>query len=288
MSPLAARLDALEKRVEDLQAAFYGMSSSNERQDYGNKYAVIIGIDRYQENTLPQLRYAASDARGIARILTKYGFTVWTVLDAEATRSEIKKVVDIMKGKAGPDDLVVFYYAGASARSTDLDKTSPERLILSTYDVKVDHVEDNLTLQEIVDDMSTIESKGKLVLIDGCHGTFGLKRIVGEERTVSTASLFQILAAPQDDEVSAEMDSLGGRIFTQTVIRSLVEAESSPDGIGTRQLAADVARRLREYTSGRQNPKLVDPRPGETVFSAICNRCDRPRAETRGSEPVRL
>lgn len=89
----------------------------------GAKYAVVIGIGKYQDKRIPSLRYARADAQAIYDILTdqQYGGfpkeNVRLLLDKEATEENIREAIgDWLSSRAKPEDMVVIYFAGHGAR----------------------------------------------------------------------------------------------------------------------------------------------------------------------------
>lgn len=83
-------------------------------QEWGNYYALIIGINSYKE--WPALQTAANDARALGEILTtQYGFLKKNVilrLDEEATRSQITNDLREVAGRLSSTDNFLVYFAG--------------------------------------------------------------------------------------------------------------------------------------------------------------------------------
>lgn len=82
-------------------------------QMYSNQYAVVIGINKYPHAQWPDLTYARNDAEGVAKLMQQLGFTVYTLLDEQATRL---KIVSLLEDQLAPrlqkDDAVLFFFAG--------------------------------------------------------------------------------------------------------------------------------------------------------------------------------
>jgi len=81
---------------------------------WGDYYALLIGINRYQE--WPHLRTAVNDVKGMKRILVeRYGFAdERTILltDAEATRGRILSDLRNLASSLKDDDNLLVYFAG--------------------------------------------------------------------------------------------------------------------------------------------------------------------------------
>jgi hypothetical protein len=59
-------------------------------QLYAQLWAVVIGIDRYQHDEVPQLAYAVKDAQAIGAMLKQQGFIVRELYNEEATTHAIR------------------------------------------------------------------------------------------------------------------------------------------------------------------------------------------------------
>ena len=81
--------------------------------DVGRQYAVIIGIDKYDE--WPSLKGAASEAKAVKRVLAERYFIdeFIELYDKDATASGIRRLfVDVLPRKVGLKDSLLIFYAG--------------------------------------------------------------------------------------------------------------------------------------------------------------------------------
>jgi hypothetical protein len=75
------------------------------------KFAVLIGIDRYQDPRMPQLDNAVRDARAIAGVLeATLGYE--TVVVENGTKQQMVATLNRLATVVNPSDSVVIYYAG--------------------------------------------------------------------------------------------------------------------------------------------------------------------------------
>ena len=80
-----------------------------------DKWAVLIGIDKFRNQTIPPLRFAKKDALDFARFLVEKGnFAqdhVLILTNELATKFNIEDALgdDWLPRRAGPDDLIVFF-----------------------------------------------------------------------------------------------------------------------------------------------------------------------------------
>jgi uncharacterized caspase-like protein len=91
------------------------------------RWAVVIGIDRYRDPSITELQYAAADANAFYDFLiTKGGVkpsNARLLLNKDATQVNIRRALgDFLKQKALKDDEVIIYYAGHG--TTDPEPTA--------------------------------------------------------------------------------------------------------------------------------------------------------------------
>jgi hypothetical protein len=75
------------------------------------KVAVVIGVDRYDDPTIPALANAVGDARAIGKVLeSQLGYE--TVVLENATKKAVVAALNGLAVELGPKDSVILYYAG--------------------------------------------------------------------------------------------------------------------------------------------------------------------------------
>jgi hypothetical protein len=84
---------------------------------YGAVYALCVGINQYfSPQSGADLRFAEHDAESLSRVFTeRYGYTVKLLNGQQATRANINDALNALIAQAGPDDVVIFYFAGHGA-----------------------------------------------------------------------------------------------------------------------------------------------------------------------------
>ena len=257
--PILSRLDALERKVADLSNALLRISTSPKsatNQPYPSKRAVVLGVNYDNLGQLPKLSFAASDAQAMADVLKRYGFEVTLLTNEHATRSGTLNAIEQAVNRPKENDLLLFFYAGASAKSEDLGAKDTKRLVLPTYDFVMKDPLSNLTLNTIFDRLLAESTLNRLIVIDGCHGTYGLRNLPVSSNS-SDEHAFQILASSQDEEFAFELPSTGGGIFTQQVVEQLNMAAESKSVVSIQELFANVMPKVRQLTNGKQLPKLL-------------------------------
>ena len=75
----------------------FSQSLFSQSMTYDNRWAVVVGINDYKNDNIPDLNYAVSDAEDIKSMLVDfYGFdpqNITTLLNEEATERNIKKEI---------------------------------------------------------------------------------------------------------------------------------------------------------------------------------------------------
>jgi WD40 repeat protein len=79
---------------------------------YNHQYAIVVGIDHYKRLSLPRLNNAVKDARSIAAILRKKGFSVIELYNENATKERILDALKKIKQLSTSQDATLFYFAG--------------------------------------------------------------------------------------------------------------------------------------------------------------------------------
>ena len=83
---------------------------------YADSWAVIIGINDYQHERVPKLRYAVNDTLSVEAALLAQGFRrdrITVLTDRQATKARIEEALgDRLRQQAGREDRVLVFFAG--------------------------------------------------------------------------------------------------------------------------------------------------------------------------------
>ena len=216
-----------------------------------NVWAVVIGIDRYQNTR--HLRYAVNDARAFYDHLIRNNHipeeNVTLLLNEEARLTRLRSILGTrLKNKAGKEDMVIIFFAGHGACEKDV--TSPDRDGLEKYILPYDADPKDLyasalPMSEISRIFNRIQSERLIFIADACYsGASGGRTInlAGIRATISEAFLDRIasgkgriiLTASGANEVSSEDDKLKHGVFTYFLLEGLRgKADTDKDGIIT-------------------------------------------------------
>jgi hypothetical protein len=228
-------------------------------------WAVIIGVSAY--NHMPVLRYPDDDAyRIFAFLRSPEGGAlpeeqIRILVDEDATKRNIKNTMEDIFGKAGPNDLVFFYFSGHGLKGSFLP-------------IDFDGVDNKLYHDEVNDILARSPAKYKLVIADACHSG-SLLAMRGDKEPSMLTTYYETLAkakagsallmSSKSEETSLESSGLRQGVFSHFLIRGLKgEADSSRDKIVSVQELFDyVQANVRSYTGNRQSPIMqgdYDPR----------------------------
>ena len=207
---------------------------------YKNSYALIIGINNYQ-NTSP-LGYAVNDAEAIAEILeAQFAFpneNIKILLDDNATRNEIMaSFMSYVNGEISQDDRILVFFAGHGMTHTG---RRGEVGFLVPVDGDPQNLATLIRWDEFTRNAELIPSKHLLFIMDACYGGLAITRALPSGSMRFLKDMLQrysrqVLTAGKADEVVADA---GGPIpnhsvFTGHLLEGLLGNATASDGVIT-------------------------------------------------------
>ncbi|MGE5492081.1 MAG: caspase family protein [Actinomycetota bacterium] len=127
------------------------------------KVAVVIGVNKYADPSIPSLESALPDAQAVGQQLQEQlGYEVRVVPDA--TRADIVTNLNKLSQEVGPNDSVTVYYAGHGYLS---DKTKTGYWIPA--DAKVTSPDNWISNSDIGKLLSNIPAKQVMLVSDSCY-----------------------------------------------------------------------------------------------------------------------
>lgn len=200
--------------------------SSGQLSVNSNTYAVVVGISDYQDNAIPDLRFADKDAEAFANYLRSPVFANGAGLDEDhlrlltnqkATAGQVAAALDWLLEQAKEGDRAIIYFSGhgdverktVSQPGFLLCWDSPAKVYMGggTYSLAY--------LQEIVTTLSTVNLAKVFVISDACHaGKLAGSQIGGAQLTTANlakqfSNELKILSC-QPGEFSLEGEQWGG------------------------------------------------------------------------------
>lgn len=249
---------------------------------FWQRWAVVIGISKYQDTRIPSLRYASDDAESFHKWLIspsggKYApANVKVLLDQDGSFKNIRDALFVWLKQAIEEDVVTIYFAGhGSSDSPD----TPDNLFLLPYDVQYDNI---ATTGFPMWDIETalkrfIKAKKVIVIADACHAggvgqSFDVARRANRGLKVNPISSglqnlskvgdgICIISASDDKQFSQENKKWGGGhgVFTYFLLKGLKkEADYNKDNrVTLGELIPYLSEQVRRATRNAQSPTVA-------------------------------
>jgi hypothetical protein len=234
-----------------------------------DKWALVVGVSKFQDPTIPSLRYAAKDAQDFADFLVeKANFArdhVRVLVNEQATQRQILSALGdkFLPQVVKKDDLVVIFYSShGSPASRDVAKAN----FLVAYDTQKNDLfatgieAANLTrlLRE------RLHAQRILIIMDACHsggGADGAK----DSSSGSNFDLQQLplgegqmlISSSAEDERSWESKRYKNGIFTHHLLQSM-EKNARRTSVSTifQDMLSSVENEVQQDDAATQTPKL--------------------------------
>ena len=143
----------------------------------GEKWALVVGISKFQDKHLPRLNFASKDARDLSALLVDPSAgrfkaeNVHALIEGQVTTRQLKMELNWLARSAQPNDLVVIFL---SSHGTPRNRDTAEVNYIATTETETEP-EDNLyatafPMVEISDVVRTrIKAQRTVILLDTCH-----------------------------------------------------------------------------------------------------------------------
>jgi hypothetical protein len=241
------------------------------------RYAVLIGVDQYDDPVFPTLKHAAADARGLGDVLESApqgGFDEVTVLtgDAVTDREAIFETLRVLKRELRREDVLVVYFSGHGTRVRDGERW--RRFLLASDSRSSDLQSSAIDLLALQEFFSSLAPARKALVLDACFSGDGKSVVRPDDADAEVDSVLGVVAprstgmgpgeahlyATSPGRPAREDDDLGHGVYTWFLMESLswafADADVDGDGVVTVYEAHDYARgRTMDRTDGVQVPE---------------------------------
>ncbi len=196
-----------------------------EETSYGDSWAVLIGINRYQHPRIPKLRYAVNDAQAVERTLLAQGFRhdrIFTLTDDRATKAAIERLLgDQLRQQVGAKDRLLVFFAGHG--KTDQLRSGEEEGYLIPVDGDPNQLFSTAISMTALRQISDrLMAKHILYIVDACYSGYAIyNRAISDdllEEMVKKPAIQILTAGRQQDEAQ---ERAGHGVFTEVLIRGL-------------------------------------------------------------------
>ena len=238
---------------------------SNVVSKRGTLFALALGIDDYEDKGLPQLGYAASDAKRVLGTLGEVkGYTKvvrQNILAHQASVDSVRREVRKMVQTAGSNDTVVFFFAGHGLAGAD------GSLALALSKTNLGNLSNSALHWEFVAAELSGSTARVVVLLDTCHaGLSDRAHLATNDQaalkliTRSGASMI-VLSASKGRQFSMESRGAGGGYFSSAFTRIVGKGRSTFDQnrngvIEIGELYSGLKSEVSRATRGQQIPML--------------------------------
>lgn len=227
------------------------------------KYALVVGIQKFKSDRIPRLKYSAKDAQDFARLLSDPDIgrfkpqNVTLLTDENATARAIRSALYDIAAKALEDDLIVLYFSThGSSPSMDHSKVGAGYLI--TYDADVDELYGSAYgMDELARFMKqNVRAKRIVTFLDTCYSgdTTRFMRTSGDSKALIVEGLSSdsigeiaqgegsvVITSSTNQELSWESDEGHNSFFTLQLLASMRKRK----GLGTLdQMYTDIQRSI--------------------------------------------
>ncbi len=233
--------------VEEGPAKVPGSAASGSAEAPGpiaQKWALVVGISRFTDSSIPKLNYTTADANSFATELTDPAIGrfpashVHVLTDEQATTRNIKEGLNWIARHAGSNDLVVIYVAThGTPRTMD---TAGGANYLVTYDTEVYQAgnfdEDAMfaTAYPMVELANAVATRMKAlrtaVILDTCYSGGSMQGATALANKGPSSQMLNrmtegtgriVMSASQVDEESLESPALKHGYFTYFLLQAL-------------------------------------------------------------------
>lgn len=234
-----------------------------DRTLHRQRFALLIGIDRYKDKNISDLRGCVHDVERMSELLDgSLGFDrVVRVVDKQATRSGILNALQgIANEQLNSEDTVLIHISGWG-----FDHLGPQMLVHDTL-VRSNIAENGITPHEMHEALSKLGGTHKLVIFDA--------KVSNEFANLATTSAhYVVLSAAEPATLPLEVPlgyngQLGG-VFTSTLIESVGElTHVERETLSYADLVSLLQRRIKDnYRAISQKPSLLG-NPALHIFTS--------------------
>lgn len=243
-----------------------------------DKWAVVIGIDKFQNSTIPQLQYPSKDARDFAKFLVdKANFAADHVLlltNEQATLSKIKEAIgdNWLPQRARKDDLVLVF-ASTHGSPKEIDVAGDNFLVV--YDT--DPAKLFSTGIRFADLAPTVKERTKcdriVLLLDACSS--GAANVGG--KGMVRVGNFDVAALAGEGQIVVSSSAANQRSF---------ESMRYENGVFTKQLMAALLSKGSNTTLTEAFSDLKERVEGEVQFDRKQTQTPVMRSLWKGGELI--
>lgn len=203
-----------------------------------NAYALVIGIEKYRQEGIPVVDFAARDARTMQAYLTgAMGFdpkNVLAITDERATRTDFEKALRWLGNRAGAESRVFVYYAGHGAPNPATGEG-----YLMPYESDPNYLEETaFPAARLYAAVAKLGAKDATIVLDACFSGLGGRSLIAQGarplvnvKTAKAPAGVTVLSAAQSNQISASDRERRHGLLTSYLLEAL-HGGADADGDG--------------------------------------------------------
>lgn len=215
-------------------------------------YVVAVGLSQYKyPQVAPPLPCSVGDAKAISHFFYDYNnSSVFMLLNENATRNHILRVLKTEFAKSGPNDEIIFAFSGHGLQGG-----------LTTYETQ--DASSIISYNEIQNIMETAKARRKIILAMACYsGGLTLKpqrgKNINQLRRKTEKTSVMIYTSSRANEVSWERADMQNSFFFNRILQAFRGAadRNGDKKITARELFNYVNSNVVSDTYGKQHPQM--------------------------------
>lgn len=208
-------------------------------------YVVSVGIAKYKH--IKPLRKTENDAATMAKLYKTHTRHVTTLTGSDATHDRVLATLKEVFGKAGKDDIVVFFFSGHGSKGG-----------LCAYDT---HNEQTLiSYGEIKAVLRHCDANNKQLFIDACFsgGLRGGGKTSSASQTFGNSQGVMLFLSSRSSETSRENPYGPNGFFTQYLEKGMKGAADTDRNriVEAKEIFTYVAQKVAQATHDKQHPVM--------------------------------
>jgi hypothetical protein len=231
----------------------------------GRRFALVVGVEEFEDPRFTPLRYAGKDANAVAAALEGFERVVELTGDQTRRPTVLAALEELLREASSPSDTVMVYLSSHGSLA-QRPGGALERVVV-TRDARMDVLrETGIPVEELVQRLEHATARRRLLMLALCHSGKGksqlsdaLARALALQKDVpalearSEATI--VLTACAFGETARESDELEHDVYTYFFLEGLQKGDLDGDGAVTASEAHDWARaRTYAFTQGAQRP----------------------------------
>jgi uncharacterized caspase-like protein len=138
---------------------------------YGHRWALLVGVNRYEDDAISDLKVCAGDVQAVHDLLTTNGYEHSRVRlllapggpDNLSSRVEILSALSSLSQAAGERDMLLFYFSGHGIAGDG------EAYLLPTDARYVAIADTAISLRRVKQIIQESAARARVIILDACH-----------------------------------------------------------------------------------------------------------------------